>query len=355
METYKQIYSYPPLRLQAAELKGYQAEHPIKTMYPIVDSSSLFGIEVEVENIRNSVNPGPFWSITEDGSLRNHGREFISRPIKANQVEYALRSLFEQLYNTNDPVFSERCSVHVHCNIRTMTPDQLWGMMMTYLCFEKVLFRFIGQNRDKNIHCVPIGDSTILKQIAPIIRCHLPPRHWLKYTAVNLVPMTGMGTVEFRHMHGTSDIGKLMHWINCILRMKLFAYKNTNDYVQNSIYSLNSNSQYRSFAFEVFGEYAEELVGDLDYIQFQELMEDNVTLAKHVFTEQIGPLTVSPSSKVAKIYGVSSGYSKRVVSFSEILSQWGTDTGTISSEVTGLASAQANPITPPAPPTSYDF
>ena len=309
-QTYRYFYKFPALRLGTAKLNEFMLNNSIPAEYNVVDKSSLFGIEVEVENLPDAPGASPFWALTDDGSLRNYGREYISRPIRGTQIEYALKLLFGRL-KAYDYKFTPRCSIHVHCNARTMTPAQLHNMMLIYLIFEKVLFKFVGQDREKNIHCVPIGDSSILNRLSDIIFARASPGDWMKYTAVNLVPLNEKGTIEFRHMHGTDDIGKIMAWINIILKMKLYAYKTDVEQVKNEIFQLNSNSLYRQFAVKVFGEYANALVDGIQYSDFSTFMEDGVVKAKKSFAtnDYLTSLKFSPTSVLSKLLGV--GVSKK--------------------------------------------
>lgn len=41
-----------------------------------------------------------------------------------------------------------------------------------------------------------------------------------KYAALNINPMRTLGTVEFRHMGGTTHMKEISDWINVILQLK---------------------------------------------------------------------------------------------------------------------------------------
>ena len=69
---------------------------------------------------------------------------------------------------------------------------------------------------------------------------------------MNLVPITSKGTIEFRHLAGTKDIKRIITWINLILCLKKFALKNSPDYIWDRIKTLNTTSEYKMFADEVF-------------------------------------------------------------------------------------------------------
>lgn len=279
LNTYSKIIKYPQLKTGAIALATFMRSYPIECTHNVEDKSTLIGIEVEVENLPNAPSGDPFWFITEDGSLRNHGREYITPPLRAGSVEYALRYLFKHLGGLNYK-FTPRCSVHVHMNVRTMTPEQVYHMILIYLLFEKQIFNWIGHERDKNIHCVPLYDTIFISQLRNCLAGNF--NNWHKYTALNVLTIFKRGTIEFRHMHGTDDIDKLMTWINIILKLKMYVYRNED--IQASLqklFLLNSNSQYRQFAYNVFGkEITDMLLNNSDYMLN---MEQGVCFAKRLW------------------------------------------------------------------------
>ncbi len=284
INTFRNIFKYPPIHLNREEQIAYKSKYFYPETFQMVEQSTLLGIEVEVENVNNAIPLPPFWSVTDDGSLRNHGHEYISIPTRAVNIEYSLRMLYEYLRKNFTYDFSPRCSIHVHCNIRTMTPENLTGMMMIYLIAERLLFKFVGQDRDKNIHCVPLLDTSIIQNLAEIVNgVRGPADGWMKYSAVNLLPLIDKGTVEFRQMHGTDDVEKLLTWINLILCMKKYSYRNNVEGLIKEIFSLNSNSEYRQFLVNVFGSYADMLLSNISYKEYASFMEEGVTQAKLLF------------------------------------------------------------------------
>lgn len=256
------------------------AIHKLPTGFEFPDQKSIIGIEVEVENVK-SIDPNitlGFWRVDEDGSLRNNGREFISSPLRSGYIEPALNHLFAGI--NADVDFSPRTSIHIHLNARTFTPENLCAFVMAYMAVENLLFKFAGNNRRSNIYCVPIQDTAIFDKLPKewgLRTLDLIRRSWSKYTALNLVPLADKGTVEFRHMPGTSDIKRLMVWISMIQKLKLFAFSNECSKLLDTITRLNTNSEYRKFVETIFGEYAVYL--DLSNLQTD--MEMAVTMVKH--------------------------------------------------------------------------
>ena len=78
----RQLYHLPAApKIEPAFLKKFVLANnltPKDPVYIFKDPKVHIGIEVEVENV-TSINPNipiGFWQIDEDGSLRNHGKEF---------------------------------------------------------------------------------------------------------------------------------------------------------------------------------------------------------------------------------------------------------------------------------------
>lgn len=254
----RDLFKFKPLNLWADVIEAEKVKVPLPLSWPILDKKCLVGIEVEVENLETYPTYNKLWSVIEDGSLRNNGREFISAPIQGETIEYAVRRLFLDL-EKHKPIFSKRCSVHVHMNARTMTCEQVYAMMLTYLVLEKTLFKWIGEDRAKNIHCVPLRECKLTSIFPHILSGTTMASMWMKYTAVNLVPLEGKGTIEFRHMHGTGDADRILTWISLLLKIKLYCYKRTLQSVKDELFALNTNSEYIGFVHKVFEEYTKVL------------------------------------------------------------------------------------------------
>lgn len=211
----------------------------------LVSNSDAIGVEVELENIRyfettkNLPNIFDLWNAVEDGSLRD-GTEFIFKePLKGANISAALELMneFLKLYRKKGkPVLiTERCSVHIHLDIRDLDEHQLNNMIMVYLLIERVLFYHINPLRLKNNYCRPLTDSDFkytLKSMLNISKdndiysiFNAVKKECDKYSALNVLPITTFGSVEFRHHHGTSDMMAIKNWINIILAIKRTSIK----------------------------------------------------------------------------------------------------------------------------------
>lgn len=245
------------------DLLGIAAVNPYKNnrAAPLYTSSPsrIYGLELEIENVRNWEDLVIFgMSSVEDGSLRNNGREFITKPTTYSVLAYILETFFRRAKLTEDN-YSERTSVHVHVNCQDLKVEQLATVCLLYQVFEKLLFRFAGADRDKNIFCVPWSETNLnyqrlldVSEKGDINQF----KSWQKYTALNLLPLFSIGTVEFRHLPGTHDQEKILNWVNLIGCLFEYATSHTLKETQDTFKSLNSNSLYEFTLDNVFKEWA---------------------------------------------------------------------------------------------------
>lgn len=223
------------------------------------------GIEVEVEQVRDRLLPNvanAVWGVREDGSLRNGGVEFVSIPICDQQIPWSIHYLFDQ-YLPKQADFSDRTSIHVHVNVRSWSCGDVLNLMLLYIVFEKLLYRFAGPHRYKNIFCVPIQETKL-----PIVLSNYLANgafddllmHWAKYSGLNLVPIKKMGTVEYRQMLGHRDSDYLLNWINILQQMHKAADTTNFKQLFNTIKTLNSTSYYEQFLVDTFKDQAKHLL-----------------------------------------------------------------------------------------------
>jgi len=238
------------------------------------DPERYVGVEVEVEK----ANPDIVYQIvhssiihsTEDGSLKDNGIEYITCPHKSKYTASLLKQLFGLLAKQHR--FSSRTSIHIHVNARDMTPLQIRSLVLIYLSVERLLYNWIKHGRDKSIFCVPIIETDLASYLL-----NKKQYKWMKYTGINLVPLTKLGTIEFRHMHGNKDLAETIEpWLNMILCMFKYATRYEYKDIQKQIFELNTSSNYYSFLYNVFGEYA----GLLANPNYSKDMEEGVCYIK---------------------------------------------------------------------------
>lgn len=249
------------------------------------DPSLLMGVELEIERVYDEKLPAGFRSV-EDGSLRNSGREFITQPMTYSVLHKALTEFFK-LNTFDETSYSERTSIHVHCNCQDLTLSQLASLLLLYQVFERMLFLFVGGNRDKNIFCVPLYECALSYRAVSRLEAEDTRivGDWSKYSALNLLPIGTQGTVEFRHMPGTNNMEKITKWLQLLGCLFAAARKYSLDEIKKLFVDLNTTSQYRKVTDTIFGEYASVWENH----PYEALLEDGVLNMKYSLIKQKPP------------------------------------------------------------------
>jgi len=225
--------------------------------------SLLMGLELEIEGI--GVDPAelyvPGMGGEADNSLRDNeygrGWEFITKPATFSVAAHILSGFFAKAKLDPTRNYSERCSVHVHANVQDLTPEQLKSVCLLYQVFERLFYSFAGNDRDKNIFCVPWAETTLTHRLIDMLMdANLKTlRNWQKYTGLNLIPVQTQGTVEFRHLPGTCDLNRILDWMNLIGSLFATARKRSFNEIKSLIVSVNTTSEYKHLIQQVFGEW----------------------------------------------------------------------------------------------------
>jgi hypothetical protein len=181
-----------------------------------------------------------------------------------------VEDLLQRFFTENEITernYSDRCSTHVHVNVQDMTMEQVRSIALVYQTVERLLFHaFIGEKRENNIYCVPWYQAGFT--VAVMERLAMDPnqiRHWVKYTALNMLPIREKGTIEFRHLKGTCDVDHIMTWLNLIGSIVKYGSNTAYDDVAKLIMEMNTVSNYEMFIRSVFGEYAHVLMASPSY------------------------------------------------------------------------------------------
>ena len=174
------------------------------------------GAELEIEDVRDyssSILSEDGIDVTEDGSLRNNGKEFLLAPSYLADSVKKFNFTHSHIELGSNP-FSARTTVHVHVNCLYSTVEQVRTLLLLYAIFEPLAFSYAGTERKNNIHCMPLNSTympnTYHKPLHDLID------GWHKYTAFNLCPLRELGTVEFRHLGGTADPVRYEEWLKFI-------------------------------------------------------------------------------------------------------------------------------------------
>jgi hypothetical protein len=227
--------------------------------------NNLVGIEIELENFNPGRNIDPvfsnYWNLTDDPSLRNNGIEFILRnPLAGHDLNTALELASPYIANATA---GERTSTHVHLDIRAWDESLAQNFLLLYSVMEPILFRYIGADREANIYCWPFYNTEhILRNIGRMLHrragrfrssgfVNFFNRDSDKYGAINLASPRTLGSLEFRHFKGTTDIEEIKQWINIIFAMKIAAGDLSTDLEET--YGQLEEHDYNSIITKYFG------------------------------------------------------------------------------------------------------
>lgn len=200
------------------------------------------GIEVELEGMSyRSFNGSSFsvanqsnlllWSVVEDGSLQD-GLEFVCKePLKGGLLHEAIIGLDRVVKSKSDFRATQRCGVHIHCDVRDLTASQIINTLLIYMVFERAIYAYVSPTRYKNTFCRPLSSSDFRETLTSILESFKNEsdestlEHLLglvndnridKYAGLNLRTINNYGSFEFRMHEGTTDIIGLIHWINIL-------------------------------------------------------------------------------------------------------------------------------------------
>lgn len=237
---------------------------PLDNHPQMIFPEQIIGLELEIEQWpATRTNVFPATSFTTDGSLRGSsdneyiGIEAITYPIYSQSAPTYLTQFFKKFSVTEDN-YSERCSIHVHVNVLPLTFQQLAGVCLVYQTVERMLFEYVGNNRSENIFCVPWYQCNLSYTLVKRIESNpnVATRQWQKYAALNLLPVSHQGTIEFRHLHGTCDVKLITNWINIIGCIMKYALNTPLPTISNEILNMNTVSNYKEWMQDVFGQVA---------------------------------------------------------------------------------------------------
>ena len=253
---------------------------------PVRADTTFIGAEIELEHVHLKHLPHSTWKMIEDGSLKIDGQEFVTIPIQFKFLEVELHRLFDGLTAKATP----RCSVHIHINARDFTINELKNFMCLYMVFERSLYNFSGNRIDNNF-CTPLSYyPQIVKEFMACLDENIFLPKWYKYFGFNISPLFGgesqpLGTIEFRHMEGSTDIPRILNWINLIVSLKISAKKLTYNEICEHIKTMNTTSGYYWLAEQVFKDHTKLITTQPT---FKDDVEHCITIAKDILFREDG-------------------------------------------------------------------
>ena len=182
------------------------------------------GIEIEIEKVNDIYQPKVegfinYWNTTGDDSLRNQGREYVTvSELWGEDITIALDLMKEFLSLNKEGGYvevSERCSIHVHVDVRDLLINELRNFLLVATAVEPLLFKVSG-NRRGNIYCIPASDfyngNKHIQMIAESKEDKCNILDTAKYSSMNTSALHKYGSIEFRHHEGTDDVNRIKNW-----------------------------------------------------------------------------------------------------------------------------------------------
>lgn len=189
-------------------------------------SSGHIGLELEIEGnplpttgmveAIKAPTTGSQWVGKVDGSLRGSALEYVlSTPCMVSEVEYLLSELWGSFRNTGTRFkLSNRCSTHVHLNMRGKKINQLTSIIALWTTFEEALINWCGEQRRTNHFCLSAKDAnTLVSRWNNVLDGKGFAFHdGMKYSALNVRPLWELGSIEFRTMRASETYEPLRDW-----------------------------------------------------------------------------------------------------------------------------------------------
>jgi hypothetical protein len=258
-----------------SHIKPDKRKYETCEQYPTQDK---VGVEVELENWpgRGFQFNADFWTLVNDGSLRENGYELIfSNPTCGVGIEEALSEFTKKMVTYPDLTAGPRTSVHVHIDVRDMERPAIKKMLIAYLLFEKPIYRYTGDRYESNF-CVPLGSSFPALQVISDMDGDIEGdelynlEHNIsglgKYHGVNIASMGNFGSLEFRMMSGCKDAERIGEWIRMLLNLKHFAMSDEDLCIQELPSRLSSEGA-DSVCYKIFGDMAHALINTVNFEQ----------------------------------------------------------------------------------------
>jgi hypothetical protein len=191
------------------------------------------GIEIEYERYRRTDNfDWEWWRTEPDGSLRNTGVEFISAPLENEELDEAMAEMQTAMESAFTFETNYRCGLHVHLCVTDMSLGQLLSTLTVYAIVEPGLLAYCGDERKDNVFCVPWYHTP--EQVTGLYDAYaqaIQKRRVIwsrslqganKYQALNLLPTTVLGTMEFRMAPAWDNVPDIREWVDMLIRLREF-------------------------------------------------------------------------------------------------------------------------------------
>lgn len=184
------------------------------------------GVEIECEGNRLPHGPFNYWTAKADNSLRGEAIEYVLKnPLNFKTFDTAMDELHNAFKAVNTELnMSNRTSVHVHVNVQKFMIQEVYNLVGLYYLVEDPLVEYSGPERVGNLFCLRSCDAEYLPMC--IVRSLARGNHFdflgdmVRYSALNVNPLSTFGSVEFRTFRGTADKAEIMGWCEVLISLR---------------------------------------------------------------------------------------------------------------------------------------
>ena len=266
-----------------AEYKNRDVKKYLERASDVLVSNSKVGVELEYANGNKLRRVMPdwwakYWAYHREGSVRNNGGEAVFKmPFWGEDIMEALRVMSNVLDNEPDIHADFECSAHVHVDCNDLSDKELSSFVVLLLVFSPALRHFVGEERVINGFCTPTIDSTLAIPMVlrllnamqyggygdfdALLRHNGKNGNNNRYTDINLTSLDELGSIEVRMLGGTTDMNRVITWINILLSIKEAAKQEKYQDFLNLAGVVSGNGTAK-LMHDIFGLYSELLVYD---------------------------------------------------------------------------------------------
>ena len=243
------------------------------------------GIEIELEGKGFPRRMEDYWEYHTEGSLRAaHGDQAeyaLKEPIPRDRVRAALLLLNKTLKAEGATVVeSQRTAVHVHLNMQGLPMKKVYAVIILYLIFEDLFAEYTDASRKGNVFCLRMKDAE--KFVDMLSKAAKDDEYTAfgdtgryRYSAVNVCSLRKFNSLEFRALHGTTDVGTITKWTELLLALKDADYDNPQEIFRD--FSALGPTR---FTRKIFGEKVEYF--GVKIADFSEQLWENLWLVQEI-------------------------------------------------------------------------
>jgi len=254
------------------------------------------------------------WQVKHDCSIvqtrtHPHQIELVSPPLPFNDAgKESVQKAVSVVASTGK--VNRSCGFHVHVEARDLNNEQIERLSRSFKTWRKVLMSYVSISRRNNRFCKPTTSRND------------------RYVALNMVPLTTHGTVEFRLHQGTLNADKILAFVALCVNLVESAKSNRQiDNVEKNPASCGTDRLIKHF-------------DGIDYVverhgngwKFNDIIYDSLTVVANVIRNKRSngprffgyPMTGNAMDQLCRDIGLAEDYREFLArTYDRAVTQWG--------------------------------